>query len=84
MVDVGHHNSYAHPTNTLIDCARRLSGLPVLFVGIRCALEIIMERRRRGQIGRENLYLEGVGSRTCAGSRARMAASSTYSRHLRS
>ena len=30
----------------LPDCARRLSGLPVWFVGVRCPLEIIMERRR--------------------------------------
>ena len=27
------------------DCARRLDGLPVLFVGVRCPIEVIMERR---------------------------------------
>lgn len=59
VVDVGHHNSYAKPGNILADCARRLSGLPVLLVGVHCSIEIIMERRRQGQVGRENLYLKG-------------------------
>jgi chloramphenicol 3-O phosphotransferase len=46
VVDVGHHDAYAVPQGILPDCARRLSGLPVLFVGVRCPLETIMERRR--------------------------------------
>jgi chloramphenicol 3-O phosphotransferase len=46
VVDVGHHDAYAVPRGILPDCARRLSRLPVLFVGVRCPLEIIMERRR--------------------------------------
>jgi chloramphenicol 3-O phosphotransferase len=46
VVDVGHHDAYATPRGILRDCARRLSGLPVLFVGVRCPVEIIMERRR--------------------------------------
>jgi len=46
VVDVGHHDSYATPRGILIDCAKRLTGLPVLFVGLRCPIEIIMERRR--------------------------------------
>jgi chloramphenicol 3-O phosphotransferase len=46
VVDVGHHDSYAVLRGILPDCARRLSGLPVLFVGVRCPLETIMERRR--------------------------------------
>jgi len=46
VVDVGHHDAYAVPRGILPDCARRLSGLPVLFVGVRCPIEIIMERRR--------------------------------------
>lgn len=59
VVDVGHHNAYATPTNILADCARRVSGLPVLFVGVHCSIETIMERRRQGQVGREGLYLKG-------------------------
>lgn len=46
VVDVGHHDCYAMPRGILPDCARRLDGLPVLFVGIRCPIEIIMQRRR--------------------------------------
>jgi chloramphenicol 3-O phosphotransferase len=46
VVDVGHHDSYSVPRGILYDCARRLQGLPVLFVGVRCPLDIIMERRR--------------------------------------
>ena len=59
VVDVGHHNAYAKPSNILVDCARRLSALPVLFVGVHCSIDVIMERRRQGQVGRENLYLTG-------------------------
>jgi chloramphenicol 3-O phosphotransferase len=46
VVDVGHHDGYATPRGILPDCARRLQGLPVLFVGVRCPTEVIMERRR--------------------------------------
>jgi chloramphenicol 3-O phosphotransferase len=46
VVDVGHHDAYAVSRGILPDCARRLSGLPVLFVGVRCPVETIMERRR--------------------------------------
>jgi len=46
VVDVGHHDGYAIPRGVLKECARRLSRLPVLFVGVRCPIEVIMERRR--------------------------------------
>lgn len=46
VVDVGHHDAYAIPRGILPECARRLSGLPVLFVGVRCPIEVIVERRR--------------------------------------
>ena len=45
VVDVGHHDGYSKPLNILPDCARRLTGLPVLFVGVHCPIEIIMQRR---------------------------------------
>ena len=57
VVDVGHHDA-----KILADCARRLSGLPVLFVGVRCPIDVVMERRNAGQIGREDEY--AVGSET--------------------
>lgn len=46
VVDVGHHDAYSVPLGILPDCARRLSGLPVLFVGVRCPIDVIMERLR--------------------------------------
>ncbi|WP_210328570.1 phosphotransferase-like protein [Mesorhizobium amorphae] len=45
VADVGHHDAYSKPLNILADCARRLAGLPALFVGVRCPIEVILERR---------------------------------------
>lgn len=59
VVDVGHHDAYAIPRGILADCARRLDGLPVLFVGIRCPVEVVMERRKAGDATREGEYLAG-------------------------
>ena len=46
VVDVGHHDDYDVPLGILYDCARRMEGLPVLFVGVRCPVQIVWERRR--------------------------------------
>ena len=52
VVDVGHHDHYSMPRGILFDSARRLIGLPTLFVGVRCPIEEIMERRRNmGGVG---------------------------------
>jgi chloramphenicol 3-O phosphotransferase len=59
VADVGHHDDYAHPRGILADCARRLGGLPVLFVGVHCPVEVIMQRRNAGQVGREGVYVTG-------------------------
>lgn len=62
VADVGHHDAHAVPRGILPDCARRLAGLPVLFVGVRCPIDEIMRRRRAGQAGREGEYAgEGAG-----------------------
>ncbi|MDB5083701.1 MAG: chloramphenicol phosphotransferase [Bacilli bacterium] len=45
VVDVGHHDGYSVPRGILPNCVRILKGLPVLFVGVRCPIEIVMERR---------------------------------------
>lgn len=45
VVDVGHHDYHSVPRGILFSCARLLAGLPVLFVGVRCPLDTIMERR---------------------------------------
>lgn len=46
VVDVGHHDAYAVPRGILPACARLLESLPVLVVGVRCPLELVMQRRR--------------------------------------
>lgn len=45
VADFGHHDAYSTPLGMLPDCARRLAGLPVLFVGVRCPIEVVMARR---------------------------------------
>lgn len=57
VADVGHHAFYSKPLNILPDCARRLQGLPVLFVGVRCPLDEIMKRRGHSEKGQ---YLTGT------------------------
>ena len=57
VVDVGHHGADPAARGVLGDCARRLGGLPVLFVGVRCPIDVIMQRRDAGQPGREGQYL---------------------------
>ena len=46
VADFGHHDA-----TILADCARRLTGLPVLFVGVRCPLDVIMQRRAESASG---------------------------------
>jgi chloramphenicol 3-O phosphotransferase len=47
VAEFGHHDAAI-----LVDCARRLGGLPALFVGVRCPLHVIMERRNASPPGR--------------------------------
>ena len=58
VVDVGHHATYGE--DVLVDCARRVAGLPVLFVGVRCPIDVIMDRRNAVQSGREGQYVAGT------------------------
>ena len=51
VVTEGGHHGAIHP-GLLGDCARRLTGLPVLFVGVRCPIEVIMKRRNESPPGR--------------------------------
>jgi chloramphenicol 3-O phosphotransferase len=57
VADVGHHDSYSTPLYLLQGCAMRLKELPVLFVGVRCAIDVIMARRASGVEGQ---YLAGT------------------------
>ncbi|MEZ2222236.1 chloramphenicol phosphotransferase CPT family protein [Rhizobium sp. RCC_161_2] len=45
VAEFGHHDAHSRPLGILADCARQLAGLPVLFIGVRCPIEIIMQRR---------------------------------------
>lgn len=56
VADLGHHDDFSKPLNILNECVQILEGLPVLFVGVKCPIEIIMERRNRGEPGREGVY----------------------------
>jgi len=49
VTDVGHHGAI-HP-DILPHCARRLAGLPVLLVGVRCPTEEIIKRRNQADRG---------------------------------
>jgi chloramphenicol 3-O phosphotransferase len=52
VADVGHHDTYSKPLGCLVDCTRRLAGLPVLFVGVRCPIEVILQRRAASAAGK--------------------------------
>ena len=56
VVDGGLHRAI-NPA-ILPDCARRLEGLPVLFVGVHCPIEEIM--RRRNEAGADLGYARGT------------------------
>lgn len=58
VADLGHHDAYSRPLNILAECARRLTGLPVLFVGVRCPIDEIL--RRRAASGPETAYVVGT------------------------
>jgi chloramphenicol 3-O phosphotransferase len=45
VVDVGHHDDYSSPLGILDRVSQRLRDLPAYFVGVRCPLESIMDRR---------------------------------------
>jgi chloramphenicol 3-O phosphotransferase len=57
VVDVGHHDAYSAPLHTLADGARRLTGLPTLFVGVRCPIDVVMQRRSEAQADGRGRYL---------------------------
>jgi len=46
VADVDHHDGYSVPRGILPACAKLLTGLPALFVGVRCPIEVIMARRQ--------------------------------------
>lgn len=62
VVDIGHHEADSRPLDILPDAARRLEGLPVLFVGVHGPIEQIMQRREDSQPGMSEDYaVPGTG-----------------------
>ncbi len=57
VVDVGHHDDYSAPRGILPKVAARVARLSALFVGVRCPLDVIVDRRSRVEPGREGAYL---------------------------
>ncbi|MEF0939552.1 chloramphenicol phosphotransferase CPT family protein [Rhizobium sp. BR 362] len=57
VAEFGHHDAYSRPLGILADCARQLAGLPVLFVGVRCPIKTIMQRRLAEGAERRNEYV---------------------------
>lgn len=45
VVDAGIHDAYQTPLHILEMCARTFVGLPALVVGVRCPIDVIMQRR---------------------------------------
>ena len=48
VVDVGHHDDYSRPLGILPKTAATLQGLPAYFIGVRCSIAVIMDRRDAG------------------------------------
>ena len=59
VADVGHHDFYSRSLNILPRCAKLLDGLPVLFVGVHCPIDVIMARRNADPQG--GFYASGPG-----------------------
>lgn len=47
VMDLGLHDGYATPRHLHAEGARHFTGLPVLFVGVCCPLDVIWQRRAR-------------------------------------
>jgi chloramphenicol 3-O phosphotransferase len=48
VVDVGHHDDYSRPLGILAKVAASLRELPAYFIGVRCPVAVVMERRDAG------------------------------------
>lgn len=57
VAEFGHHDAYSRPLGILSDCARQLTGLPALFVGVRCSLDVVMQRRMAESPERQGSYV---------------------------
>ena len=51
VVDVGHHDDYSTPLGILDQVSERLEALPAYFIGVRCPVEVILDRRAAEEPG---------------------------------
>ena len=58
VVDVGHHDDYSTPLGILNRVSERLEELPAYFIGVRCPVDVILDRRAAEEPGRAGAYLE--------------------------
>ena len=59
VADFGHHDSYSRTLGILPACAKSLTGLQTLFVGVLCPVDIIMVRRNADP--QDGYYASGAG-----------------------
>lgn len=45
VADFGHHDFYSAPSDVMRQCAEIIADCPSIFVGVRCPLDVIMNRR---------------------------------------
>jgi chloramphenicol 3-O phosphotransferase len=57
VVDVGHHDDYSAPLGILDRVSRQLAERPAYFIGVRCPLEVIMDRREAAAADGPGTYL---------------------------
>jgi chloramphenicol 3-O phosphotransferase len=60
VVDVGHHDAYSRPLGILRASAKRLDDVPVLFVGVRCPIDVVMARRAESRARGDDHYVTGT------------------------
>jgi chloramphenicol 3-O phosphotransferase len=56
VVDVGHHDDYSRSLGILQRVSARLQDRPAYFVGVRCPVEVILDRRAEGSHERDRPY----------------------------
>ena len=56
VVDVGHHDDFSTPLGILPRAASAMNEIGAYFIGVRCPVPVIMERRDTGESPEEDRY----------------------------
>lgn len=56
VADLGIHDHYSRPLGILCLCAKSLASHSAVFVGVRCPVDVILQRREIEFLGREGIY----------------------------